>query len=75
MISVFEKQQVRSSAVEYFITQFRNSDANISSLPGSRQNVSAEEYVQYIVDVCNVRKEVDKYAYVAAFDEIKEVGV
>jgi len=41
-------------------------------LPGKNQNTLTEQNIQRIVDAYKVRKEVDKYAYVAAFDEIKE---
>ncbi|MEJ1365548.1 MAG: type I restriction-modification system subunit M [Candidatus Sedimenticola sp. (ex Thyasira tokunagai)] len=41
-------------------------------LPGKNQNTLSEAHIQRIVEAYQDRKEVEKYAYVASFDEIKE---
>lgn len=47
-------------------------DASSEYQPAKNQNTLTEEHIQHILDVYRARNEVDKYAYVAAFDEIKE---
>lgn len=41
-------------------------------VPGKNQNTLSETHIQRIVDAYQARKEIEKYAHVAAFEEIKE---
>ncbi|WOA30904.1 type I restriction-modification system subunit M [Alloalcanivorax xenomutans] len=41
-------------------------------VPGKNQNTLSETHIQRIVDAYQTRKEIDKYAHVAPFEEIKE---
>jgi type I restriction enzyme M protein len=47
-------------------------DASRDYLPGKNQNSLSEEHIQKIIKTVKERKDVEKYAHVAAFDEIKE---
>lgn len=47
-------------------------DASSEYQPAKNQNTLTEEHIQHILDAYRTRNEVDKYAYVAAFDEIEE---
>jgi len=47
-------------------------DASREYQSGKNQNILTEEHIQKIVATCQARKEVEKYAHVASFDEIKE---
>ncbi|MCU7848576.1 MAG: type I restriction-modification system subunit M [Candidatus Thiodiazotropha sp. (ex Lucinoma kastoroae)] len=41
-------------------------------LPGKNQNTLSEAHIQRIVETYQVRKDIEKYAYLASFEEIKE---
>jgi type I restriction enzyme M protein len=47
-------------------------DASRDYLPGKNQNALSDEHIQKIVKTLKARKDIEKYAHVAAFDEIKE---
>jgi type I restriction enzyme M protein len=47
-------------------------DASRDYLPGKNQNSLSDDHIQKIIKTVKERKEVEKYAHVAAFDEIKE---
>jgi type I restriction enzyme M protein len=47
-------------------------DASRDYLPGKNQNALSDEHIQKIIKTVKARKAIDKYAHVAAFDEIKE---
>ncbi|GAB6269071.1 MAG: type I restriction-modification system subunit M [Smithella sp.] len=47
-------------------------DASRDYLPGKNQNALSEEHIQKIIKTVKARKAIEKYAQVAAFDEIKE---
>ncbi|VGO12711.1 Type I restriction enzyme EcoKI M protein [Pontiella desulfatans] len=47
-------------------------DASKEFKPGKNQNALTEEHIEKIVDTYRERKTVEKYSYVATFDEIKE---
>jgi len=47
-------------------------DASREYLPGKRQNALSDEHIRTIVETVRARKDVDKYAHLAAFDEIRE---
>jgi type I restriction enzyme M protein len=47
-------------------------DASRDYLPGKNQNALSDEHLQKIVKTVKDRKSIEKYAHVAAFDEIKE---
>lgn len=47
-------------------------DASRDYLPGKNQNSLSEEHIQKIIKTVKERKDVEKYAHVAAFDKIKE---
>ncbi len=47
-------------------------DASRAYKEGKNQNHLTEQHLQTIVETCNTRKSVDKYAYLADFDEIAE---
>ncbi len=63
-ILVFRKQKSDKSVV--FI------DASREFLDGKNQVSLSEEHLEKIVATCKVRQNVDKYAYVADFNEMKE---
>ena len=47
-------------------------DASREYQSGKNQNILTEEQIQKIAATCQARKEVEKYAHVATFEEIKE---
>ncbi|MEW6064584.1 MAG: type I restriction-modification system subunit M [Bacillota bacterium] len=47
-------------------------DASQDYLPGKNQNALSDEHIQKIVDAYKARENVDKYAYLATFEEIKK---
>lgn len=47
-------------------------DASRDYLPGKNQNALSDEHIQTIVQTVKSRKPIEKYAHLAAFDEIKE---
>lgn len=47
-------------------------DASREFKPGKNQNQLTDENIQKIIDTYKARESVDKYAYLASFDEIKE---
>jgi type I restriction enzyme M protein len=47
-------------------------DASKDYVPGKNQNSLSAEHINRIVATYNARQEVEKYAHVASFDEIKE---
>lgn len=47
-------------------------DASREFKPGKNQNQLSSENIEKIVDAYECRKSIDKYAYLASFDEIKE---
>jgi type I restriction enzyme M protein len=47
-------------------------DASRDYLPGKNQNALSAEHIQKIIKTVKARKTMEKYAHVAAFDEIKE---
>jgi type I restriction enzyme M protein len=47
-------------------------DASREFLPGKNQNALSDDHIQKIMAAVQARKDVDKYAHVAAFEEIKE---
>lgn len=47
-------------------------DASNDFVKGKNQNLLSNENIQKIVDTYNKRESVDKYAYLANFDEVKE---
>jgi type I restriction enzyme M protein len=47
-------------------------DASREFVSGKNQNDLSEEHIQKIIDTFNNREDVDKYAHVAAFEEISE---
>ena len=47
-------------------------DASRDYLSGKNQNALSDEHIQQIVQTVKVRKNVEKYAHVATFEEIKE---
>jgi len=47
-------------------------DASRDYLPGKNRNTLSDEHIRKIVDVYKTRENVDKYAYVATFEEIKD---
>ncbi|MDH3975143.1 MAG: type I restriction-modification system subunit M [Deltaproteobacteria bacterium] len=47
-------------------------DASSEFQSGKNRNTLLHAHMEKIVSTCKARKEVDKYAYVASFDEIKE---
>ncbi|MCH4296127.1 type I restriction-modification system subunit M [Shewanella sp. 3B26] len=63
-ILIFKKQKTDNKVL--FI------DASREFKPGKNQNILSEENIQKIVETYQARESVDKYAYLASFDEIKE---
>lgn len=47
-------------------------DASRDYLPGKNQNALSDDHIRKIMETVRNRQEVEKYAYVASFDEIKE---
>ncbi|MBA7536007.1 hypothetical protein ES705_28269 [subsurface metagenome] len=47
-------------------------DAGKDFLPSKNQNILRDEDIEKIVDTYKCRKVIDKYSYLASFDEIKE---
>jgi len=47
-------------------------DASRDYLPGKNQNSLSDEHIRKIVDTVAARQEVDKYAHVAPFEEIRD---
>ena len=47
-------------------------DASSDYLPGKNQNTLSDEHLRKIVDTVQVRHGIEKYAYLANFEEIKE---
>ena len=64
-----EKGGARASCNDVLFIDASGKDNYLS---GKNQNTLAEQHIQRIVDVYQVRKEADKYAYVASPDEVRE---
>ncbi len=64
-----EKGGAREGGKDVLFIDASGKDNYLSS---KNQNILTEQHIQRIVDACKARKTVDKYAYVAAFEEIKE---
>jgi len=47
-------------------------DASRDYLPGKNQNALSDDHIKKIVGTVKARQSVEKYAYAAAFEEIKE---
>ncbi|MGV8078915.1 MAG: type I restriction-modification system subunit M [Syntrophales bacterium] len=47
-------------------------DASREYLPGKNQNALSDEHIRKIVETVKARRDVEKYAHIATFDEIKE---
>ena len=47
-------------------------DASKDYQPGKNQNALLDEHIEKILETCNERKDVEKYAHLAGFDEIAE---
>ena len=47
-------------------------DASRDYLPGKNQNALSEEHIRQIAETVKARQDVEKYAHIATFDEIKE---
>ena len=47
-------------------------DASKDYQPGKNQNALLDEHIEKILETCKERKDVDKYAHLAGFDEIAE---
>ena len=47
-------------------------DASKDYQPGKNQNALLDEHIEKILQTCETRKDVDKYAHLASFDEIAE---
>ena len=47
-------------------------DASKDYQPGKNQNALLDEHLEKILETCKNRKDVEKYAYLAGFDEIAE---
>ena len=47
-------------------------DASRDYQPGKNQNALLDEHIEKILETCKDRKDVEKYAYLAGFDEIAE---
>src|SRR5690606_27911435 len=47
-------------------------DASGEYLPGKNQNLLADEHIKKILKTYDTRKDEEKYAHVASFEEIKE---
>jgi len=47
-------------------------DASCDFISGKNQNTLAEEHIEKIMATYTARKKIEKYAYVATFNEIKE---
>jgi type I restriction enzyme M protein len=47
-------------------------DASRDYLPGKNQNALSDAHIQNIIKTLKARKDIEKYAHVAAFDEIKD---
>ncbi|QSV46913.1 type I restriction-modification system subunit M [Geobacter benzoatilyticus] len=47
-------------------------DASRDYLPGKNQNALSDDHIRKIMETVQARQEVEKYAHVAPFDEIKE---
>lgn len=70
-ILVFDRSREKGGANE----KHRNVifiDASSEYQSGKNRNILLEEHIHKIIDTYNARKNVDKYAFVASFDEIKE---
>ena len=64
-----EKGGKRTSCKDVLFVDASGKDNYLS---GKNQNTLAEHHMQRIVDTYQDRKEIDKYAYVASLDEIRE---
>ena len=47
-------------------------DASREYVPGKNQNNLSQVHISKIIETCKARRDVEKYAHVAGFDEIKE---
>lgn len=47
-------------------------DASGDYLPGKNQNALSDEHIRKIIETVQARREIEKYAHVAAFEEIRE---
>ena len=47
-------------------------DASKDYQPGKNQNALLDDHIEKILETCNERKDVEKYAHLAGFDEIAE---
>jgi type I restriction enzyme M protein len=47
-------------------------DASREFLPGKNQNALSDDHIEKIMATVKARRDVDKYAHVAAFEEVKE---
>lgn len=47
-------------------------DASAEFAPGKNMNRLEDQHIEKIIETCRARKDVEKYAHVAPFDEIKE---
>lgn len=47
-------------------------DASREYVSGKNQNTLSEDHLNKIMKICKARKEVEKYAHIAAFEEIKD---
>jgi type I restriction enzyme M protein len=70
-ILVFDKSRQKGGAREK-VKDVVFVDASREFLPGKNRNNLSNEHVEKIVKTVAKRAKVDKYAYVAKFDEIKE---
>ncbi|GAB4364095.1 MAG: type I restriction-modification system subunit M [Methylohalobius crimeensis] len=72
-ILVFDRSREKGGAnQERKDVLFIDASGKDNYVPGKNQNTLSEAHIQRIVDTYQARKEVDKYANVASFDEIKE---
>jgi len=46
-------------------------DASRDYLPGKNQNALSDEHIRQIVETVKVRQDVENYAHIATFEEIK----
>jgi type I restriction enzyme M protein len=47
-------------------------DASSNYLPGKNQNALSDEHIRKIIETVQTRQEIEKYAHVAGFEEIRE---
>ena len=70
-ILIFDRSREKSGANEHrqnvlFI------DASRDYQPGKNQNTLLDEHIEKILNTCEARKEIEKYAHLASYDELKE---